>query len=169
MPPDTLTAPLEVEGVEFREGARPHGVDAVPLEGGHGWEVTLPSGRVVQWRTGLGSTTSQAARWRLVEPPTVGKAAEPPPPTPERLLSAAELVAIPLRRRTPAQQRRFDLLVDLGEIVVRSPEPPERPPFESTSQRRMRALERLHQDEEYVASGQAWAERRRDERTKARL
>lgn len=167
MPPDVMTAPLEVEGVEFREGARPAGVPAVPLDGGHGWEVTLPSGRVVQWRTGVGSTTSQASRWRLVAPPTVGKAAEPPPPAPERLLSAAELAAIPARRRTEAQQRRFELLCDLGEIVVRHPEPAARPPYESPSQARRRALEAA--DEEQLAEAAAWAERRRDERTRARL
>lgn len=168
MPPDVMTeAPLVVEGVEFREGARPAGVPAEPLEGGYGWQVTLPSGRVVQWRTGLGPSTSKAARWRLVE--VVVRTAEPEPAqsAPEPLLSAAELAAMPTRRMTDAQRKRFDLLVALGEIVVRQPERPEREPFESTTQARWRALEALDEDE--LARRAEWAQRRRDERTQARL
>ena len=128
---------VECEGITFVPGQRPPGVEAENVPGG--WKVTLPSGRVVRWVIGLGNTTSQASRWRLVEV-RVTKAPPEPPPQREPLLSAAELAAMGTRRMTPAQRQRFDLLVALGEIVVVPPAQHEPAPFESMSTRRYRAL-----------------------------
>jgi hypothetical protein len=157
---------VELEGVTFVPGQRPPGVEAENVPGG--WNVTLPSGRVVRWGVGLGNSTSKASRWRLVEVQVL-EAPPEPPAQPEPLLSAAELAAMSIRDMTPAQIQRRDLLVAMGEIVVVPQAQHNAAPFESMSTRRYRALAEFDQRPEVAEWVSSAREAAADKKAKARL